>query len=289
MKREIFLAALFLTSTAYGQPKRDVRETVGFSLNLIGLQNAFDLTWTWKLNQSENPLLSGAHFTIGLSDYLSPSFQRVGGWVEFSPLSILDFRVGVEPAYYFGTFGSVIGFADYNGLYSEDERDRRAGERLAAFAGRAYFSPTFKIKVGHVIFASSAEFELWKAQNPERISGGTFFYEPARDTLIDGNGDFVITASSILLYEFLFPHQRTLLAGFVHDLLSLPNLSGEPDNDNQRQTLGLLAVYSLGDKFLGLHRPQVISKAFYYIKDRPDLEKVDEMGIQIALRFFLNP
>src|SRR6266849_4781932 len=144
------------------RPRRELREQIGASVNNLGLQNSLDLSWRWPLSSSSNPLLSDAHLTLGLSHALSPSYTRLGAWAEFSPLSVLDLRVGIEPGVYFGTFNSLMSFNSYSDPFSNDARDKRGGGAFGT-AGRLYASPTLKMKAGPVVAAASADFEWWKS------------------------------------------------------------------------------------------------------------------------------
>jgi hypothetical protein len=280
MKGLVFSAAFLLALPAAAKPERDIRNTTGMSVNLLGLQNATDVSFSWlNLYDSDNALLEGAHLSLGFTNKLTPGFERLGAWLEFSPLSVLDFRVGADSTGYFGTFGSIIGFQDYTDAFDEDDRDVREAEGQPAFAVRAYANPTAKIKVGPIIAAASAEFEFWTMPN----APGPFFYEPCRDTLIRSEGDAFMTLSSVLLYEANFTGGKQLRAGASYFMLN----PFDPTADgNTQQTLGALAVYTIGDKALGLYRPQVIATGFMYLQDR---FKQGEIGAQAAFRFFLNP
>lgn len=84
--------------------KRRFENTFAFVLNPLGIQDAFEVSWTKPINRSDAPLYKDAHIAAGVASKLTPAFERVGAWFEYSPLSILDLRVGVEPVYYFGTY-----------------------------------------------------------------------------------------------------------------------------------------------------------------------------------------
>src|SRR5258708_7206807 len=185
-------------------PRRELREQIGASVNNLGLQNSLDLSWRWPPSSSPNPLLSDAHLTLGLSHALSPSYTRLGAWAEFSPLSVLDLRVGIEPGVYFGTFNSLMSFNSYSDPFSNDARDKRGGGAFGT-AGRLYASPTLKLKTGPVRAPASADFEWWKSDAP-----GPLFYEPARDTLLKTRGDRLLNTSSALLYHPALPPSAIL-------------------------------------------------------------------------------
>src|SRR5688572_16924157 len=86
-------------------PQRRLANTLGTSVNPIGLQDEIVLGWTWGLSRSRNPFLSDAHVAVGVSNNFSPAYDRLELWAEVSPLSVLDLRAGLEPVFYFGTFG----------------------------------------------------------------------------------------------------------------------------------------------------------------------------------------
>jgi hypothetical protein len=264
--------------------KREIRNTSGISINLIGLQNSFDVNWSKLLFDTENILLSGAHVAMGLNNNTSPAYTRVGGWAEFSPLSILDFRVGAEASAYFGSFSTIIDFADYDAAFSEAAIELIDDQSTAGFAGRVYFEPTFKIKFKGVIAAAYADFEFWKLFSTE--AAPNFFYESQRDTLVQSSGDLVVPGANVLLYEYNMNEAkgRKIIAGLNHEYLVIPG----GDNDNTRQTLGLLVVANLSKRMGSLYKPTVIFKVHNYLQDRADLNKLNEFGLQTAFRFYIG-
>lgn len=288
MKRSIVSVILLclLSSPAYGQARFEADNMLASGGNPFALADFVNLSWTWRLNKSEHPLLSGAHFAFGVSGQFSPAFGSLGAWLEFSPLSLLDLRFGAAPIFYPGILGYALGFPDYDALYSEAEINRRddLDESRPLLGGYAYFSPTLKMKVGNVIAYSTAKLEFWKTQNPENLVGGTFFYDPFRITLIDGNGDTLFMLDSALLYMFKREGKRPMFFGLNHELLSLPN-GGNPDNQNQRQTLGFLGRIPIGEKFASFHQPELLAKAYLFVQERADLGRLNEPGFRIALRF----
>jgi hypothetical protein len=143
---------------------REVRGQIGASVNNAGLQNTFDVSWTWPVSRSTHPLLSGAYLATGLTNTITPSQAKLGAWIEYSPLSILDVRAGFDPSR--GT------------------------------STRTYLSPTLKFKAGPIVGSAGAEFEWWRSSEEE-----PFFYEPTRDTLLESDGDRLLTTTSVLMYR----------------------------------------------------------------------------------------
>jgi hypothetical protein len=265
---------LLAASLAGAGPTRHVQETLGGSLNVIGIQNNFEVYWRWGLSRSENPLLKDAHFSFGFNDSFSPAYNRIAAWVELSPLSILDLRAGIEPALYFGTYNALQDFSSYDDLFDEDTRRDTNSRAKAGFGGRVYLAPTFKIRFGRVVFASSAEFEWWKAGND-----GPYFYENTRDLLMKSDGDGVMQTSTVLLYEI--PRgEGKLLVGPIHNITDVHD---SPQNKIER--LGVLGVYEIAPRRWGVGQPTVIFHLARYLEDR---YKKDELTAVLAVRFQLG-
>jgi hypothetical protein len=257
-----------------GAQTRELRETFGGSVNTIGVQNNLDLSWTWKLSSSTSPLLSDAHVAVGLTDSLSPAYNRLGAWVELSPLSILDLRAGLEPAVYFGTFSALTDYASYDDVFDVDTRKARdkAGDKSFGTGGRTYVGPTLKLKLGRVVAVSSAEFEWWRASND-----GPFFYEPTRDLLLKTDGDSMVVGQNLLLLEIPRPSGGRILVGPVHGYRHVYDAP-----QNRVQTLGVLGVYELAERRFGVKKPTVILQVSRYLEDR---WKDGELTAQLAVRF----
>lgn len=232
-------------------------ESLGFSVNKLGLQNVLDLRWTWPLTESKSPLLADAHLSVGATHYITPSYTRLGAWVEVSPLSILDLRAGAEPGAYFGTFGSLMSFDSYQQPFDDDARDARKDEARSGTGSCLYLSPTLKLKLGPVVAQSGANMEWWRSS-----AAGPLYYEPARDTLLKVGGDRLLTTSTVLLWRHELRGRGTLSYGFGH---SLSYVFAAPDNRSQR--IGVVAVRQFGQKRFGLHTPRIAGHVSYYLSD----------------------
>ncbi len=255
--------------------KRELRNTFGVMVNVVGIEDSLDLSWRWRLWASQSPLLSQAHFSAGVTNTLSPAYDRVGIWAELSPLSTLDLRLGVEPTFYFGLFNSLQDFSGYDAVFDVQTRKDTNDQSYAGFGGRVYFAPTLKLQVGRVIGTTSAELEWWKA-----AGDGPCFYEPARDVLIESSGDRVVRTTSALLLEVPRSGGKRLLIGPMHQIVDVAGA-----RQNRVQRVGLLGVYELGERRFGVGQPALIVQAAYYLDDR---FKRHQMWALAAVRFTLG-
>lgn len=251
-------------------PKREVRGQLGASVNNLGVQNTIDVTWTWPLSTSTNPLLSGAHLTTGITNALTPAQARLGGWVEVSPLSLLDLRVGVDPTAYFGTFNSLQSFDSYTDSFDTDSRKARGGGK-AGTAARVYVSPTVKMKAGPLVAAASADVEWWRSN-----ADGALFYEPTRDTLLKSDGQRLVSTSALLMYQRAM-RSGTLSLGALHTTTEVSDA-----RVNRIQKLGAIVVRQFDAHRFHLPSPRITAVVSRYLADP---SKDGEWGAALAVGF----
>jgi hypothetical protein len=256
---------------AFGSPKREIRGTVAGRLNEPGLQNTWEASWTRPLYRRTAEARAGA----GVSLTLSPSYARWGPWIELSPLPILDFKAGWEPLYYFGAFGSLLGFQKREDDFGRQVRDDRDSEARSAWGRRLYAAPAFKARVGSVAAHAGATFEWWKAHAP-----APYFYEPFRDTLLKSSGDRLVATRAALLYEHGLGTGEKMSVGPLHQITRVRRAPA-----NRVERLGALVLWEPGPDWGKFQRPLIVLEISRYLEDP---FKEGEWTATAALRFFLG-
>ena len=251
--------------------QRVVRGQLGASVNNPGLQNTLEVSWTRPLSRSNHPLLADAHLSAGLVSVTTPTVARLGGWVEYSPLSILDIRAGVEPSAYFGTFNSLLSFAAYADPYDRETRDARDDPKSGT-GSRAYVEPALKLKIGRIVARAGAEFERWSTN-----ATGPLFYEPTRDALLKTDGDYLVTTSAVAMYQHDYQSGGMLSGGIIHNMT---HVFDAPDNRSQR--LGLIGVREFSSPHFRLPHLRVTAVVWRYLED-PSLR--NQWGGALAIGF----
>lgn len=241
---------------AQAAPHREVSGQLGASVNNLGLQNTVEVAWTWPLSTSSHPLLSGAHIATGVTHAITPAQTRLGGWIEYAPLSIVSVRAGIDPTAYFGTFNSLMSFDHYTDPFSKKDRDSHGGARSGT-AAKVYVSPTVKMKVGSLVAMSSADFEWWRSTAP-----GALFYEPTRDTLLKSDGDRLVNTTTVAMIQRAPRGGGTLSAGAIHALTYVFDAPG-----NRIQKLGVIAVREFASRHVHLPHPRVTLVVARYLDD----------------------
>ncbi|MBX7184709.1 MAG: hypothetical protein K1Y01_06125 [Vicinamibacteria bacterium] len=238
--------------------ERRVDNTFFFVLNPLGVMDSLDVSWTKPINQSDDLLHKDAHLATGLMNRFTPAFARVGAWFEYSPLSVVDLRVGVEPIYYFGTFKAFLPFEKASANFDDDVIRERQGQAAAGFAGRAFFSPTLKARAGSVVARARAEVSRYKAAK----AGEPYFYEPILDTLVRAKGSTVLTLEVLALREFDRGNGRKFLIGPVYDLTTVRQAP-----ENRKQDIGAIAAWSKSGAFHSVSDPALAAKVVYFLED----------------------
>ncbi len=232
-------------------------ESLGASVNQLGLQNTLGLRWTRPLTRSRHPLLADAHLRAGLTHTLTPSYTRLSAWVELSPLSILDLRGGVEPGAYFGSFGSLMSFDTYGDDFGDSARSARRAEAHAGTGTRLFLAPSLKGRLGSFVFASSASLEWWRSS-----ATGPLYYEPSRDTLLRTDGEHLLTVTTVLARRRPLRGGGELTYGLSHDLTEV---FAAPGNCSQR--IGLVVARRLVPRQLSLPVRSVALRVVCYLQD----------------------
>lgn len=236
--------------------RREVTGQLGASINNAGLQNTLGVSWTRGLFSSDHPLLKDAHMAVGITNAVTPAQARLGGWVEFSPASILDLRAGFEPTAYFGTFNSLQSFDSYADPFDKDARDLRGAAR-AGTGMRTYVGGTLKLKAGPFVAATSSDLEAWRSS-----ASGPMFYEPTRDTLLKSGGDALMNSTSVLMYQRQLG-SGTASAGIIHNLTDVFDAPA----GNRIQKLGVIGVREFSGRRFHLPNARFTAVVSKYLED----------------------
>jgi hypothetical protein len=251
----------------------DLHGQVGASINNLGVQQSFDLSWHKPLSASRRVMLSGAHVAVGGSSAITPAHVRAGAWVEVAPLSVFVVRAGAEPGRYFGTFNSLTSFDSRGDAFDTDSRRERGGATVGT-ATRLYVTPRLQFRAGRVIGAATADLEWWSSN-----AAGPFFYEPTRDTLLDAKGDRLIALTNVVLYEHPL-NAGGFSAGLMHSRTRVNNASL-----NEIQRVGVLVIRQFEGHLLGVARPSFTGVVSRYLDDP---SKRGEWAAAMAIGFSLN-
>lgn len=236
----------------------EVRTQLGASINNLGVQQSLEWSRRRPLAPGAGPLRSEAHVQFGATTSVTPSFARVGAWVQVAPLSILVVRAGVEPAYYFGTFNSLMRFDRRDDLFDTDTRKARGGATTGTVL-RWYVTPSLRLRLGSIVAAASADVERWSAS-----ADGPLFYEPTRDTLLGTSGDSVFALQHVVMYEHMKASGTRVSIGGIH---TIQRVHGVRLPLNQVQKLGVLLMTRSTGRVAGFTAPSLTATVARYLDD----------------------
>lgn len=234
--------------------RSEVTGQLGATVNNPGLQQTLGLSVVRPLSASAHPLVRDAHLSTGVETGATPAQGRIGAWFEVAPLSIVQFRAGVDRAFYFGTFNSLQSFDSYSDPFDSDDREARGGAEPGS-AWRLYVAPAVRLKFGPVVVASTAELEQW-----ESSAAGPYFYEPTRDTLLASSGDSLLTVSSVVLLQRQVT-SGTLSLGVIHQALEAPS------DVNDIEKYGVIGIREFTGRRFRLPNPRLTLVIAHYAAD----------------------
>lgn len=239
-----------------GPVSTDVRTQLATSYNNPGLQWSLDWS-TRRLTRPEGGrLTSDAHVALGSSAIVSPSNARLGVWAQYAPLSIAVLRAGVEPAQYFGTFDSLMTF-DRQDVPFDNATRRDRGGASAGRALRLYVTPTLRLRAGRVVAQVSGDIDRWFSS-----AGGTWFYEPTRDTLLRSSGSLLTATRAVVMYEHATAGGTRVGLGGLHTFQQV-----DRRRLNEIQRLGLIGTLQSERPWRFLKRPAVNLIVARYLED----------------------
>ena len=251
--------------------RRELTGQLGASFNNPGLQNTLDLAWVKPIGDSNRALLADARIAAGIVSVTTPTMTRLGGWVEYAPLSIVSVRAGVEPAFYFGSFTSLMPFASYDAPFDKDVLKTKAGTQPGVGV-RSYITPSLQMRAGPIVARAGGDFERWRSS-----ADGPYYYEATRDQLLASGGDHLINATGVAMYEHATAGGGYLSAGPIYGVTRVFDARA-----NQSRRLGIIAVRQFASTHLRLPNPRLTVLMYRYLEDR---SKQGGWGGALALAF----
>lgn len=250
------LGWVLLAAAASNASERELTGALTVGTNPTGVQLRLTAGRRFGLTGSRSALRKDSHVALGVSQHVTPAYARTEAWLRLAPLSVLELRGSVQGVGYYGTFGNVVGFPGYDADFTDDARKRRKTDARSAFGWARTAGVAVKAAVGRVALRSAGDVEWWSLDRP-----GPYFYEPHRATLLAAGGDRLMVLTSNLAFDVSPARNRSRTIGVAHDLV---RVSDAPQN--QRQRLGLVSSFRLGEKRAGLREPTLALGVLHYLE-----------------------
>ena len=229
----------------YGNPKPTLglSQALGIKYGDWGLEHQMRIGACIPLVIDKGPLFDLSFFEAGMVLHTSPIYVMPGGYINFAPLSILQFRVEAAPIFYWPIGVSGAGYYPIAGYESDYAREKLpADEGESAIGWYVRFGPTlqlaFPIGPLRLIFVDSAFFEHWQI-------GDADFYFHNRNDLPAANSEWMVDQSALLLVEIPV-HKNAALRFGVNDQLIM-NFGGK-NISNALRGIAMINLKRLGPK-----------------------------------------
>ena len=210
-------------------------------------------------------LFAYTSFEVGLVNYLSPAYGQLGGYVQLTPLSLLQLRAELSGLYYWPFPFDRAGYFPVAGYDAPFDREALPMENaesapgwnlnlIAVVRARVPLAPTFAVLL----------LSVWSAEY-FRIGDASHYYNLRRE-LITARSDWIVANESVLAGELTMSPEWRFRVGVFDSWRTVP-ASGYAANQ-----VGL---------FLGAHWPRPTG----LLESMRDLQPFLRVGIYTAHGF----
>lgn len=237
-------------------------------VNPLGAEDRFTLGYNLRLYNKASPLFRDAYFGVAFSPTFSPSISRIGGQIDFAPLTILRLRGGYYLAAWYGS-DRFKAHPKESPLAAAGPDTVKGEPGTNLLGGQAELSALFQVRVKMIALRN----ELTFYHNNIRLPGdNTVFYDLRHDTLVPGRGWFLANDTD-LLFMTKFGLNAGLRNSIVHvfypddDYAPGEDISDNPNTPMNR--LGPVLTYTFFDRpEKRFNKPTLIFSAQWWLKHR---------------------
>lgn len=170
-------------------------------VNPLGLALRGSFSFQRRLYASGAPAFANNYIGIGINPTLSPAGARLGAFVEFQPLSVLQLTANYEWLGYLGTFDVFQSFAGVTSEYSDDTLDILAA-RPDGDPGRNYSTSGHEVSLSVLLQAKVGPFAV---RNRTRFGwvdmdmreGDRTYWDVSYDLLIGDQGWYMVNEADV--------------------------------------------------------------------------------------------
>jgi len=144
-----------------------------------GVDLSSEAWYRYVYRRDSSRLWDGLYVQGGGSLDINPAYGRIGAYVEWLPVAILQLRAQIDRYAFFGASGSLLIYPNTNVPFgSGDYRDRR-GQEVSAQAERFVLHPTLQGTIGRYVLVNQSTYALYDFKR-----AGPYFWDQEYDTLL---------------------------------------------------------------------------------------------------------
>ncbi len=233
-------------------------------VNPLGLQNAFELGYRYRLFDSDSILLKDSFLGVAFQPTVTPAFARVGAAAQFQPLAVLYLEAKWQWVGWFGSFDHLQSFPTPDADYSDSAIEQRGGQDLnySTSGWELILTAELRAKVGPVVIRD----RISAMHSSMSLKGGdNYYYEPLYDLLPANDGWMLTNDADVLLFlldERLIVGARYTLGHTFYD-------DGVDNSNSPTHRVGPLVAYRFSDDpGASFDRPTALVMLQWYAKHR---------------------
>jgi hypothetical protein len=242
--------------------------TIGARVNPLGAEVQYAAGYRRRLYLSDSPALRDNYFGVTVNPTINPAVARMGGTLEFKPLTILGFQLGLHQVGYFAAFKNPATFRDASQDFSDTALAaiRDAGGNHPANGFEVFAQAQAAMKVGPIVLRNDLIFTY---SNISFVGDDPLYYHPRYDVLVPNRGWFV-NDDTDLMYLSTFGLVAGIRNTVTHAFYRDAELGGPASEDNvPMDRLGPIVAYVFFDKpGAAFNRPMLVGFAQWWLLHR---------------------
>ena len=210
--KNIMLGLVLLTSMriASGQadPPSPLGGQYGAEIDLegqsppAGVDISGEAWYRYVYRRDPSRLWDGLYVQGGGALDVNPAYGRMGAYVEWMPIAILQLRAQVDRYAFFGTSGSLLIYTDTTAPFGSGDYRGRRGQEVSAQADRFMLQPTLQGTLGQYVLVNQSTLTLYDFKRD-----GPYFWDQEYDTLLQRH-DRLYADDLSVLYELVRPGKK---------------------------------------------------------------------------------
>lgn len=242
--------------------------TIGARVNPLGLEVQHSTGYRRRLYASDSLALRDNYFGVTLNPTINPALERMGGTIEFKPLSILGLQLGFHQVGYFAAFKNPATFKDASQDFSDTAlaaiRDADGNHPAKGF--EVFAQAQAAVKFGPIVLRNDLIFTY---TNVDFVGDDPVYYHPRYDVLVPNHGWF-LNNDTDLMYLSTFGLVAGVRNTVTHAFYRDAELGGPASDENVPMArLGPIAAFVFFDKpGAAFNRPMIIAFAQWWILHR---------------------
>lgn len=249
---------------------------LSFRIIPLGLSLSSHAGYRQKLFNSQSVLFKDAYVEAGVRSIISPAMAWTGGYVQASPIALLDLKLSATYNYYYGTFGMLYVSKDQQDPEWSLDDISASDAAGAGLSGTGYVveaQATPKVRIGDIVAFCPL---TWSYINTN-VDGA--YYEPWYDYLFAPEDTLFMAQPTVGLIPYTGDDGSFLMTAFRWEHATTQETGLE------RDMVSFLTLWGLPKSWIATGNPRLAVLAGYWVRHPEDRDGALFLGTNFSMTF----